>query len=234
MPSPFPGMDPYLEDEKYWPSFQQHLVASLYQVLMPSLINTDRMDRYRARVGQRRYIVEMPLFTSVLREEHVEEFVEIRQRSDGQLVTLIDIPSPTNKTRTEGREAYLARRHDAQREGANLVEIDLVLQGQPLLDYSRENLPEWNYLVTVVRRHQPERYEIYSSTIRKRLPRFKLPLAASEHDAVVDLQIAFNRAYDSGGFGNLIDYDSPPKHVQTDADLRWIDDLLVEANVRRR
>lgn len=234
MPSPFPGMDPYLEDEKFWPSFQHHFVASLYQVLKPVLINTDRMDRYRARVGQRRYVIEVPLFTSVLREEQVEEYIEIRQRSDGQLVTLIDVPSPVNKTRAAGRDAYLARRRDAQREGANLVEIDLVLQGQPLLEYSRDNLPEWNYLVTVVRRHQPERYEIYSSTIRKRLPRFKLPFAPSEHDGVVDLQIAFNWAYESGGFGSQIDYQRPPNYVTNEEDLRWIDDMLVEANVRRR
>ena len=35
MPSPFPGMDPYLEGEKHWPAFQHHLVACLYQTLLP-------------------------------------------------------------------------------------------------------------------------------------------------------------------------------------------------------
>ncbi len=234
MPSPFPGMDPYLEDEKLWSAFHQQLVASLYHLLIPNLVTADRPDRYRVRVGQRRYLMEVPLFTSVLREEHLEEFVEIRLRSDGRLVTLIDFATPTNKSRPEGRDAYWARRRDAQREGANLVEIDLVLQGEPLLDYSRDNLPEWNYLVTVVRRQQPERYEIYSSTIRKRLPRFKLPLAMGEPDTVVDLQIAFNRAYDAGGFASLIDYQKPPLCVQDDSDREWINKMLVDANVRRR
>ena len=50
MPSPFPGMDPFLENEKLWPAFQHQLVACLYQVLLPGLV-----DRYRARIHQRTY-----------------------------------------------------------------------------------------------------------------------------------------------------------------------------------
>ena len=48
MPSPFPGMDPYLETEALWPAFQHQLVLCLYQILLPGLV-----DRYRARVAQR-------------------------------------------------------------------------------------------------------------------------------------------------------------------------------------
>ena len=85
MPSPFPGMDPYLDDAALWSAFQRQFVACLHHILLPGLV-----DRYRARVGQRVYETEMPLFTSVLREQHVEEFIEIRQRGDSRLVTLID------------------------------------------------------------------------------------------------------------------------------------------------
>ncbi|HEV2948984.1 MAG TPA: DUF4058 family protein, partial [Gemmataceae bacterium] len=35
MPSPFPGMDPFLEDPKLWPEFQHLLVTCLYQALLP-------------------------------------------------------------------------------------------------------------------------------------------------------------------------------------------------------
>ena len=146
MPSPFPGMDPYLEAAALWPAFQHQFVAGLYQILLPGLV-----DRYRARVGQRTYVTEMALFTSVLREQHAEEFIEVRQRGDGRLVTLLDIVSPCNKATPEGRQAYLHKRAEAKNGGASLVEIDLVLQGEPLLDYSREGLPDWNYAVTVTR-----------------------------------------------------------------------------------
>src|SRR5262249_21818466 len=149
MASPFPGMDPFLEDEKLWPVFQHHLVMCLYQILLPGLV-----DRYRARVGQRQYVTEQALFTSVIREEHQEEFIEVRQRSDGKLVTLVDVVSPTNKLVPSARQAYLSKRNEAKAHGASLVEIDLVLQGQPTLEYSRDGLPDWDYAVTVTRSTQ--------------------------------------------------------------------------------
>jgi Protein of unknown function (DUF4058) len=227
MPSPFPGMDPYLEDEKLWPAFQHQLVTCLYQILLPGLV-----DRYRARVNQRQYSTEQALFTSVVREEHQEEFIEIRQRSDARLVTLVDVASPTNKVRPAGRSAYLARRHEAKSQGANLVEIDLVLQGHPTLEYSRDGLPDWDYAVTVTRATQPERYEIYSATLQKRLPRFRLPLAADDRDTVLDLQASFSRCYDQGGFASKIDYQRDPPTPLEDEDRKWLHDLLKQQKLR--
>ncbi len=227
MPSPFPGMDPYLEADALWPAFHHQLVAGLYQILLPGLV-----DRYRARVGQRTYVTEMALFTSVVRDQHCEEFIEVRQRGDGRVVTLIDIVSPANKSSAEGRRAYLTKRAEAKAGGASLVEIDLVLQGEPLLDYSRDGLPDWNYAVTVTRSTQPDRYEIYTATLQKRLPRFRLPLASDDRDTVLDLQSAFARCYDQGGFGGQIDYRQDPGVRLTDADRKWVDELLRQAKVR--
>jgi len=227
MPSPFPGMDPYLETAALWPAFHHQFAAGLYQLLLPGLV-----DRYRARVAQRVYFTEVALFTSVVRDQHTEEVIEVRQRGDGRLVTLIDIASPANKAMPEGRTAYLNRRIEAKAGGANLVEIDLVLQGEPLLDYSRDGLPEWNYAVTVTRAAQPERYEIYTATLQKRLPRFRLPLASDDRDTVLDLQSAFARCYDQGGFGGQIDYHRDPAVPLSETDRRWLDELLRQAKVR--
>ena len=52
MPSPFPGMDPYLEDEVLWPAFHHQLVLCLYQILTPGLV-----DRYRARIANRSLVL---------------------------------------------------------------------------------------------------------------------------------------------------------------------------------
>ena len=227
MPSPFPGMDPYLEDEKLWAEFQHHLVMALYQMLLPGLV-----DRYRARVGQRHYVTEQALFTSVIREEHHEEFVEVRQRTDGRLVTLLDVVSPANKTHTAGRKAYLDKRQEGKAAGASLVEIDLILQGQPTLEYSRDGLPDWDFAVTVTRSTQPERYEIYTATLQKKLPRFRLPLAADDRDTVLDLQTAFTRCYDQGGFAARIDYAQSPATVLDDDDRKWVDTLLKGQKMR--
>src|SRR5262249_51651304 len=109
MASPFPGMDPYLEDEKHWPVFQHHLVGCLYQAILPGLV-----DGYRARVGQRQDTTEQALFTSIIRDSHEEEMIEIRQRSDGRLITLVEVVSPANKTTPEGRKAYLTKREESR------------------------------------------------------------------------------------------------------------------------
>jgi len=220
-------MDPYLEDEKLWPVFHHQFVTCLYQILLPGLV-----DRYRARVGQRHYVTEQPLFTSIVREEHHEEYIEIRQRSNGRLVTLVEAVSLANKTTAVGRQEYLEKRREARASGANLVEIDLLLQGQPLLDYSRDGLPDWDYAVTVTRTSQPDRFEIYTATLQKRLPRFRLPLAGDDRDTVVDLQTAFARCYDQGSFSDQIDYQTDPLSVSDPADRRWLADYLREQKLR--
>jgi Protein of unknown function (DUF4058) len=227
MPSPFPGMDPYLEDEALWPAFQHQLVASLYQVLLPGLV-----DRYRARIHQRTYVTEEPLFTSVIRQERQEEFIEVRQRGDGRLITLVDVASPINKTLSHGRAAYHETRRLARAQNASVVELDLCLQGQPLLDYSRDGLPEWDYAVTVTRSAQPERYEIYTATLAKRLPRFKVPLAADDRDTVLDLQATVARAFDQGNFAARIDYTRDPNIRMTDTHREWVGQWLKQMRLR--
>jgi hypothetical protein len=220
-------MDPYLEGEELWSAFHHQLVTCLYQIILPGLV-----DRYRARVSQRHYVTEQALFTSLVREERDEEYMEIRQRGEGRLVTLVDLVSPTNKTTSAGRQAYLAKRHEGKLAGANLVEIDLVLQGQTMLDYPRDGLPDWDYAVTVTRAARPERFEVYTSTLQKRLPRFKLPLAGDDRDTWVDLHAAFTRCYEQGGFTSKINYQRDPCTALTAADREWLDDLLKQQKLR--
>jgi hypothetical protein len=227
MPSPFPGMDPFLESDRLWPLFQHQLVTCLYQILLPGLV-----DRYKARIGQRHYSTEQALFTSVIKEEHHEEFIEVRHRNETRLVTLIEVVSPVNKTTDTGRQAYLNKRREGKGNGANLVEIDLALQGAPMLDYSRDGLPDWDFAVTVTRAAQPDRYEIYTATMQKRLPRFRLPLASDDRDTVVDLQVAFTRAYDQGNFNAQVDYAKDPSVPLSDDDRKWLQDLLKQEKLR--
>jgi len=203
-------------------------MAMLYQTVLPSLV-----DRYRARIKQRLYTTEMPLFTSVVKEDHREDYLEIRLRSDDQLITLIEVVSIANKTTPLGRQKYHETRSEALRERASIVEIDLLTQGQPTLDFSRENLPEHHQLVCVSRGNSPSRYEIYTATVQSRLPKFKLPLAADDRDTVLDLQLVFTRAYEKGQFFQRIDYRQPlPAEVVYDSPTRnWIQEWLSKQNL---
>jgi hypothetical protein len=213
-------MDPYLEAGQHWPVFQRGLVAGLSEVLQPSLA-----ERYRIRAATRRYVHELVLFTSVQREEHEEEYLEIRQRSTDRLVTVVDIVSPHNRTTSKGRQEYQRSQQEFRRQGANVVELDLVLQGTSCLDIATEGLPPFHYAVCVCRARHQDRLEIYTTTLRKRLPRIRLPLASDDRDLVVDLQAVFSRCYDRH-FDGRVDYSKDPPALLDEDDARWLRNLL--------
>jgi Protein of unknown function (DUF4058)/Protein of unknown function (DUF2934) len=221
MANPFPGMNPLLENADIWPAFHHQLITALQQILLPGLD-----DRYRSRIVERRYAPDS-------RGECMEEYIEIVERNGGDLVTLVDVVSPANKTTEFGRQAYLETRTQARVKNASVVEIDLTLQGRPTLDYSRDGLPEWDYAVSVTRASQPERYEIYTAMLQKRLPRFKIPLASTDRDTVLDLQETFARVYDQGGFAGKIDFGREPATGLADGTRQrlreWLDQVIALA-----
>jgi hypothetical protein len=225
--SPFPGMDPYLESVEHWAILHHELITCLYQGLLPGLV-----DRYRARVGQRSYFTQHALLTSLVREEHHEEYIEIRQRGETKITTLIELIGPANKTTPEGRDAYKTKRQDSKAGGANTVEIDLILQGQSLFDSPSPRLPVHDYAVVVTRPSHPDRPEVWTGALPKRLPQFKLPLARNDRDLMVDLQNALARCYDRMGFAARIDYRRDPNTPLSAEAKQWLDELLRDQKLR--
>ena len=102
--------------------FHSHLVHALNQLLAPGLMN-----RYVSRVLTLR--------------RTARPFIEVRQAADDRLITVLEMVSPANKSGGTGRQVYLDQRQTWHAANASLVEIDLLLQGRPLLDYAREACP---------------------------------------------------------------------------------------------
>lgn len=227
MSTPFPGVDPFVEQASLWSVFQHHLVAVLSQMLLPALA-----DRYRPRVGSRIYTREQVLFTSVETEEHIEAFLEIRHRKDSRLLTLIEVVSPTNKTTPEGRQAYEVRRQDARNRGASLLEIDLTLQGRPIISLPSAYVPTGLFTTVTTRSLHPDRPEIYAIGLEKPLPRLRVPLANDDRDAIVDLQVAVSKAYDSGEVAKHINYAEDPPLAWSDDVRQQVDAYLKKHGVR--
>lgn len=227
MHSVFPGMDPYLEDAKYWPTFQAQFISALGDALQPNL-----SDKYRLRQGTRHYEIEQVLFTSIQKEEHQEPFLEIRQKSSfDKLVTLIELVSPVNRTHPEGRKRYDVRRQEARREGAHLVELELALQGTTCLEAELTHLTEQQYVCCVTRAARPIKHELYGTLLSKRLPRIRLPLLPDERDLVLDVQALVNRVYDRC-FDGKINYQHDPHVPLSDDDRRWLDQMLRDEKKR--
>ncbi|NUQ63676.1 MAG: DUF4058 family protein, partial [Pirellulales bacterium] len=109
MPSPFPGMDPYIEHPEVWSDFHGDLAAEIRADL-----NRVVQPRYVARLVPR-VTYELRLFT-----------VEVLETGTLRLVAAIEILSPVNKRPGhEAHEEYLRKRRELLRSGAHLIEIDL-------------------------------------------------------------------------------------------------------------
>lgn len=254
MPSPFPGMDPYLEERARWPGLHQRLITYSAEALQPQL-----RPKYIAQIGERiqvagsNYIPDIylkhtlrepapvlahsgvlvadePLIINALDDQRHIPYIEIIARDTGEVVTLIEILSPTNKE-GKGREQYLNKREELLDTEANLVEIDLLGYGEQTIlpDYIHIVEPaDWRYLISISRaeRRWENALEIYAIPLRERLPRCRIPLRPPDPDAVLDLPSVFTRCYDAGGYDLLIDYSQPPPVPLSDAEKEWAASLL--------
>jgi len=169
MPSPFPGIDPYLESPLYWQDLHERFLPYAAEVLQPQL-----PDRYRARIGERvileaveRTIIpdltvvqrpprgstagqttgsgvaaetDVPTIFSAFPDDLREAFVEIIDRVGQRVITVIELLSPTNKTPGAGREQYVHKQREVLRSGTNLVEVDLLHGGTHTVAVPRANL----------------------------------------------------------------------------------------------
>ena len=158
MKSPFPGMDPYLE--QYWRDVHHRLVTYACDQLQAELPG-DLRARMEERVyvetdaGQRRVIypdvhvvqrpkpeplarvpeggvaVAEPLVFEWASEPVTEGYVEIVETGSGnRVVTVIEFLSPANKLPGAGQRLYFQKQREVQAAGANMVEIDLIRSGQ--------------------------------------------------------------------------------------------------------
>ena len=98
--------------------------------IYPDVSVVDRAGSGEIRAVQGGVAIAAPIRLATVvptRVPHV--MVEIRETASRQLVTAIEVLSPTNK-RADGREEYLAKRRRILLSTAHLIEIDLLRQGQ--------------------------------------------------------------------------------------------------------
>lgn len=209
MPSPFPGMDPYLEGS-LWTTLHFSLAAELVRQLAPRL--------------RPRYLV-LPVEEEAV--PHVT--IEIRDTAERTLVTAIEILSPTNK-RGQGRVEYLAKREGILLSTAHLLEIDLLRQGQRVP--MREPLPPAPYFVFLSRGRERPFTEVWPISQRELLPIVPVPLLPDDADVPLDLQLVFTNVYDLLNYDLVVDYRQPPAIPLDEADAAWAENCLQAAGLR--
>jgi hypothetical protein len=154
--------------------------------------------------------------------------IEIRDVAKRELVTAIEVLSPTNK-RSEGYKEYLDKRARVLGSTAHLLEIDLLRKGQrvPL----QQPLPPVSYFVFLSRANRRPLTEVWPIRLQERLPVVPVPLQAPDPDIQLDLQAAFDMAYDTFGYDLLVDYTRPPEVPLEGNDAAWAEDLLRAAGL---
>lgn len=144
--------------------------------------------------------------------------IQIRDALKRQLVTAVELLSPTNKR--SGRKAYLRKRKRFLASPAHLLEIDLQHQGKrvPMLD----PYPAGAYFVLLNRARKRHWTEVWAIPLHEQLPTVPVPLLKGDADVPLDLQSAFERVYAEGNFDLVIDYRKTPDVALPDDEQEWI------------
>lgn len=253
MPSPFPGMDPYLEDPAIWSGFHHTFLTALQERLAPVV-----RPKYFVRVEERVYIsgeddpahrlivpdlrvieaeregvlaasssaaaTPIPVAEPLEQEVH-EHRLEIIDRIDRSIVTVIELLSPTNKvSNSVGRASFLQKRRAVLASAAHWMEIDFLREGLRTVNLAASSDAE--YQVYLSRAGGKREGLVWPILLSQRLPTVSVPLRPHDQDVTLDLQDAFAHVYDIGGYDLDIDYTGDPVTPLTPEQARWARDLL--------
>ena len=125
---------------------------------------------------------------------------------DGELVTTIELLSPTNKG--SGYMEFLARREVLLNAGINLVELDLLVEGRRLPVV--EGINDGDGFAVITLAPTPEQADVWAFTLADRLPRIPVPLKPQDGHVVLDVGKVYTETYDRGGFARRLKYELAP------------------------
>lgn len=253
MPSPFPGMNPYLEHPDRWSTVHNRLIVGLADLLTPRLLPKYQVDidkrvyevagidtiwigRPDVKVQQSQTprqmteeassvgVVSAPRrVTLPMLEEVREPYLEVRDVQTQAVVTALKILSPTNK-RGDGRQKYLEKRAKILKSQTHLIEIDLLTQGETLpLAQGDVNS---HYRILVSRSSARPAADLYAFDLPNPIPIFPLPLAPEDTEPTIDLQTLLEEVYQRSGYDYFIDYQQDVSLPLSTSDRAWIDACL--------
>jgi hypothetical protein len=256
MKSPFPGMDPYLE--QHWGDVHASCIIYARDQLQEYLPND-----LRARVEERVFVespqekertiypdvrvieresrkgpavapagglaVAEPLVIHLGDEPVSQGFIEILDVGSGKrIVTVIEVLSLSNKVPGEGQKLYLHKQRELKDGRVSLVEIDLLRAGKRVTNAPPERIPETHRTPyqVCVRRG----WESTAVEIYRVPLRERLPIIKvplRETDADVPLDLqALIDQCYRNGRYDDLNYTADPNPSLDPADAAWADELL--------
>lgn len=244
MPSPFPGMNPYLEHPHVWEDFHYTFIPyarsalavevgpAYYVMVEQRLYLHEAEEKDRALIGVADVGVSRlppasgpapgPATATVSAPARVRlprlskkrvGYLAVYDRDGRQVVTVVELLSPSNKAAGADRENFLAKRRELLSGGVNYVEIDLLRGGRRL---PLTGLPPCDYYALVSRPAERPEADVWPVHLHEPLPTVPIPLRPGDREAPLNLQAVLHRVYDEAKYARSI-YGDPP-HPQLSAE----------------
>ena len=250
-------MNPYLEQPAVWHDFHQAYIAAIRNALTPQITPEfiakidDHIYIHELSGDERTFLgrsdVSVVHFESRAPTATVthavaapasgrispgvdllhESYIEIRDRTTFEVITVIELLSPTNRSPGSDREQYIGNRKAIYRSNAHLVEIDLLRGGERM---PIEELPPSDYLVMVSRSYERPRVELWPFGLRDPLPLIPIPLRLGKRDATIDLAKLFQEQFDAAGYENYI-YRTGPQPSLSPTDAQWAQGVIKQSEM---
>ncbi|MCC5634657.1 DUF4058 family protein [Nostoc sp. CHAB 5844] len=255
MPSPFPGMNPYLEGY-LWSDVHNALASKIRAFLAPQL-----RPKYVVRLEV--YVVEDISLASEIGILYPDvEVLQIRQRRNLNpphpraniattpasltlpVIQPVEVRIPTVEIRDTANNVLVScieilspvnkrepsltdyRKKRQRLYNANVHLIEIDLLRRGNRPFNHPRLPNVPYLITLTRSHSGL-IDVWPVALQDPLPTIPVPLGAGDPDAVLELQAALNAIYDEAGYDLSIDYTQPPAPpTLSDVDIQWMSTQL--------
>ncbi len=260
MPSPFPGMDPYIEKPSLWQDFHNDLASEIKRRITANLSEeyfvrlTPRVTYEGVEISAPRtmypdtavvkeqlaeYRVAAPiLLLPPIESENIEpadfkqQSLEIRTADEERIVTVIELLSRVNKRPShEAYRAYREKRRQLLNSDTNLLEIDLLRGGERI--ELADPLPDAPYFIFLSRSKKYPRVGVWPLSLREPIPLLPVPLLEPDPDVPLDLNSSIQTIYNVSRYQRSIDYHKPPPAPRfTDADAAWLDEFLRAKGLR--
>jgi hypothetical protein len=254
MPSPFPGMNPYLEQEDVWHDFHERFVPHLTEALVPQpqvragyIVKIDehvfiheRSAQERAFVGRADVLVAgvHPASSAQPAAAILEApaFARVPLAVEEERLSFVEIRDRRDRQLVAVIELLSPSNKYAgpDREQYLAKRLQILRSRAHLIEIDLlrggprpplEDLPECDYCVTVSRAEERPRVGVWPLRLRDPLPVVPVPLRAPDPDARLDLQELLHRVYDLAGYADYI-YTGAPHPRLPPADAAWARQFL--------
>lgn len=254
MPTPFPGMDPYLERPGIWNQVHADLIVDIRRFLTPLL-----QPRYYIAIEQLTYLAVLPpavdrtgrpdvMVVSPSRGRPVVGSPAVATGGNGPLVAELPLPEEITVRHLEIREVkthtvitaieILSPVNKVSRQGRQKYERKRLqvlgsLTHLVEIDLLRAGEPlemtvaaENDYRILVSRSQARPKADLYLFGVREIIPDVPIPLRPGEVEPVLPLNELLHKLYDLSGYGLMIDYTEPPQPPLSEADADWAAQLV--------